>query len=416
MKDESKRWIQLIACMVMNCCIGSAYAWSVFQKPLIQIFNWTPTQVALPFSLVMAISAIPMVFVGMAQKYVPSKTVIFIGGLLFGLSNFFTGYIQTISQLYIIYGVFAGIGLGVVYSGGVANMVRFFPDQRGLCSGLLAAGMGSGALIIAPIAGKIIDIYGVLDAFKILGAIYTVIICSLALLIETASTGFKPEGRVMPGENAVATVSGEEKDWRQMLQDPIFYVIAAMFGTGTTSGLMIIGHASPILQEVLKLTPQRAAALVGIVALANAAGRVFWGYISDRLGRFPTIMLMYCISAVSMFGLTVVSPNTTFIGIMLVVSTCYGGFMAMIASLTADTFGVKNFPINFGIMFMSFAIAAYYGPRLAATVKMANNGDYSQAFLTAAGLSLVGIVLARAAMYIKKKRARAIDIRQLSSI
>jgi OFA family oxalate/formate antiporter-like MFS transporter len=401
MPYESKRWIMLVSCMVMNICIGSGYAWSVFQKPLIELYKWTPAEASLAFTLVMGISALPMVIAGKAQQYVQPRTVILVGGLMFGLGNFFTGYISSLAGLYVVYGTIAGLGMGVVYSGGVSNMVRFFPDKRGLCSGMLAAGMGCGALIIAPIAAKLIAASGVMDAFKILGAAYTVIIVGLSFVIETAPKDFRPQGWIPTGQAAVAANS-IEKNWKEMLSEPIFYVIAAMFVTGTISGLMIIGHASPILQQIVKVTPQQAAAMVGIIALANTFGRIGWGYLSDKIGRFPTIMILYIISGLCMFGLSKVSADNFFY-LILLVGACFGGFMAMIASLTADSFGSKNLPINFGIMFIGFAIAAYYGPRIAAQVKMASGG-YSQAFVVAAMFAGGGMVLNLIAMYLKKKR------------
>ena len=408
MNNKTTRWFLMLLSIIMNACIGSVYAWSVFQKPLIQLFNWTPAQASLAFSLIMGISAIPMAFTGKAQEYVQPRTVILIGGLFFGLGIFFTGYIKSIYQLYLVYGLLAGVGVGVVYSGIVANMVRFFPDKRGLCSGMLAGGMALGGLIFAPIANSLIVSYGVLNTFKILGLIYTITICSLSSFIKTAPVDYKPEGW-SPMNESKKSYSGIEKNWRQMLQDPLFFLIAAMFITGTSSGLMVYGHASPILQEILMLTPQEAAVIVGIISLANAMGRIFWGIISDIIGRFPTFLTMYCISGVSMLGLSVVSGRMFFIIIMILIGSCYGGYMAMIASVTADNFGMKHLPINFGVMFLSYGIAAYNGPRIAAVVKMANNGSYSQAFLIAAGLSLIGIVFTLIAIFLRKRRSEYID-------
>jgi OFA family oxalate/formate antiporter-like MFS transporter len=401
MAYEKKRWIMLAACMIMNICIGSGYAWSIFQKPLIDLYNWTPAEASMAFTLVMGISALPMVLAGKAQQYVQPKTVILVGGLLFGLGNFFTGFISSLAGLYIVYGTIAGIGMGIVYSGGVSNMIRYFPDKRGFCSGLLAAGMGSGALVVAPIAANLIVTSGVMDTFKILGAAYTIIIVGLSFFIETAPLNFSPRGWAPSGQAAVA-VKVIEKDWKQMLQDPIFYVVAAMFVTGTISGLMVVGHASPILQQVVKATPQQAAAMVGIISLINALGRVGWGFVSDKIGSFLTILILYVISGICMFGLTIVDVSNFFY-LILLVAACFGGFMAMIASLTADTFGSKNLPINFGIMFIGFAIAAYYGPRIAAQVKM-SSGGYSQAFVVAAMIAVGGILLNMVAMFLKKRR------------
>ena len=189
-----------------------------------------------------------------------------------------------------------------------------------------------------------------------------------------------------------------------MLQDPFFYMIAAIFILGTTSGLMIMGHASSIAQDILKISPQAAAVIVGFLALANTTGRAFWGWLSDRIGRYPIIMLLYILAGTSMIALSRVDTYYVFVLLILGIGLCYGGFMGMMASLTADTFGAKHLGVNFGIMFLSVSVAAYAGPRLAAIVKQTNNGDYSQAFVIAALLSLIGLIITIIVLY-KKRRA-----------
>ena len=404
MKVESKRWAMLAACVVMNMCIGSAYAWSVFQKPLISLYGWTTVEASLAFAIIMGLGPLPMILSGKSLQYLQPKTVILIGGLLFGLGNIITGYISSLAGLYLAYGLVAGLGQGTVYGCGVSNMVRFFPDKRGLCTGVLAAGMGSGALVVAPIAARLIAVYGVLNAFKVLGLAYTIIIVGFSFFIDTADPLFRPAGWV-PSGRATVSVSGIEKDWTQMLRDPIFYVIVAMFAAGTISGLMILAHASPILQQMVHVAPQQAAGMVGLVALGTAVGKFGWGVVSDAIGRFPTAITMYVISALCMFGLTVVTGGHIF-HLILLGATCFGGFVSMIGSLTADAFGPKNLPINFGVMFVGFSIAAYYGPQIGAKVKMASGG-YLQAFVVAAVISGAGIVLAFIAMSLQKRRVAA---------
>jgi OFA family oxalate/formate antiporter-like MFS transporter len=139
---------------------------------------------------------------------------------------------------------------------------------------------------------------------------------------------------------------------------------------------MIIAHASPIGQEIIKLTSQAAAMAVSVLAFANTGGRIFWGWVSDRIGRFKTVVMMFLLGAVVMLVLPTIS-----------------GLAAFYPSITADTFGPKNLGMNYGVMFTAFGVAAFVGPRLAATVKEAHQGDYAYAFLIAAASSLVGIIL-----------------------
>jgi OFA family oxalate/formate antiporter-like MFS transporter len=369
------------------------------------MFGWSPAELAIAFTLNLGISALPMILAGKAQDYVQPKTVIFIGGLMFGIGNAAIFFCNSLGHLYLWYGILAGLGMGIVYSGGVTNIVKLFPDKRGLAAGILAAGFGSGALIWAPVAARLVEASGVLSTFGTLGIIYLILICSLALIIPRSPENFIPEGWVEAVNNA-GYGKVVEKDWKQMLQDPIFYVIAVMFSLGTFSGLMIIAHASPMMQWKLSFTPQQAAAAVGIISLFNTCGRIGWGALSDKIGRLLTMLCMYVTASICMYGLIIVPANYTFVILIMIVATCFGGFMAMIASLTADTFGSKNLPINFGFVFLAFAVAAYFGPRIAAQIKMANNGDYSQAFVLAAALGAVGIIVTAIAGYIQKNRKK----------
>ncbi|SCZ79149.1 L-lactate MFS transporter [Acidaminobacter hydrogenoformans] len=391
MNYNSKRWGMLIVGIIINICAGFGYAWSVFQNPLMQQFGWNAIQTSLAYTLVMGVSALPMALVGMAQAYVSPRVLIFTGGLLLGGSVFLTASIQSLTQLYLIYGIGIGLGVGIVYSGSLSNMVRFFPDKRGLCSGAMAAGMGSGAVIIAPLAAALISEYGVMPTFKILGIAFIAIICGLSLFIETAPHNFNPKG--WTPKRTTSSISGIEKNWKAMLKDPIFYLIAGIFMTGATSGVMILGHASPMFQEIMKFTSQKAAAMVGVLALCNTLGRVIWGFTSDRIGRLKTIYFLYVITALSLFGLIYFSGQSLFVVMVMLIGTCYGGFMSMIASLTADAFGSKNLPVNFGIMFLAYGFAAFTGPRMAAVVKIMNQGDYSLAFIIAILMCLAGMLL-----------------------
>jgi OFA family oxalate/formate antiporter-like MFS transporter len=395
---DSRRWVYLLYCVTINICVGFCYAWSVFQKPLINLFQWAAIDVAVAFSLIMSMSALPMAVAGKAQDYIEPKQVILLGGLLLGGGVFCTGYVNQLWQLYLTYGLVAGLGIGIVYAGTVANIVRFFPDRRGMAAGLLSAGFGSGAVILAPISSKLIELYGVLHTFKVLGLVFLMVICGMSRLVKTAPAGYLPAGWTAAAANPGAGHEAD-KNWRQMLTTPLFYVLALVFILGTTSGLMIMGHASPIAQEILRITPQEAAVIVGLLALANTTGRAFWGGISDKTGRYPILLVMYVIAGIAMLLLSQVSAYGLFVASVMFIALCYGGFMGMMASLTADTFGTKYLGVNFGIMFLTVGFAAYIGPRLAAAAKASNNGDYSQAFLIACALNAAGFVIALLTFY-----------------
>lgn len=409
----SSRWLILVATVLINLCIGSGYAWSVYQKPLIVLFNWTTHEVSMTFTICFALVPIAMIIGGKIQDRHGSKLVIFVGGILFSSGVVGAGFANSLSFLYLSYGVLGGLGMGAVYGTTVANTVKFFPDKRGLASGLVVGGYAFGAVVIAPVSSALIEAYGVLTTFKILGAAYLSVISTCALFIKTAPHDYRPAGWV-PAELTAKTLTHPDKDWRGLLTDPLFYVLWGMFIIGCISGLMIIGHASPIGQEVVKLDPKSAAIAVGLLAFGNMTGRILWGWISDKIGRYNAIMTIFILAGLMMFAMTQVTTAASFMAVLTTIGLCYGGITGIFPSITADMFGSKNLGMNFGMIFTAFGVAAYVGPRLASYFKEINQGDYTQAFLVAAGLSVIGIMLTFVAQY-KMKKHVAVTAKQVTS-
>lgn len=403
------RWLVLTASVVINLCIGSSYAWSVFQKPLVDLFGWSTSATSLVFTISLGVVPAAMIVAGKIQDKVGPKTVVLVGGILFGAGIIGAGFTDSLRVLYSTYGLLGGIGTGTIYACTVANTVKLFPDRRGLASGLVAAGFGSGAVLFAPLATWLIHSYGVLAAFKILGAGYLTLIPVLSWFIQTAPPGYAPAGWVPPASSTRGAAAAD-KDWRQMLRDPKFWALWSIYTLGTISGLMIIAHASPFGQEVLKLAPQTAAVAISALALANTGGRVFWGWISDKIGRFSTVVAMFVLGGLVMLVLPAVSGLMAFVAVLIVIGLCFGGFMGIFPSITAEAFGPKNLGMNYGVMFTAFGLAGFVGPRLAATAKELNHGDYTHAFLSAAALSLLGVGLTLVLILTRRSPTRCATI------
>ncbi|MDF2499585.1 MAG: NarK [Anaerosporomusa subterranea] len=401
-EKSTNRWLVLLSGILINLCIGSAYAWSVYQKPLIAMFKWSTKETSLAFTLSCVLVPLAMIVAGKIQDQKGPKMVIFGGGIIFGLGIIGAGFTNSLSFLYMTYGVLGGIGIGTVYACTVANTVKFFPDKRGLASGLVVAGFGSGAVVLAPLSSALIESYGVLATFKILGVAYLVLISACTTLVKTAPPGYRPAGWTPPPATAT-TITGTDKNWREMLSDPMFYVLWSIYLIGCVSGLMIIGHASPIGQEVIKLSPATAAMCVGFLALANTAGRIFWGWVSDKIGRYNAVKIMFILAGLMMFTLTQVTTFVPFVVVLMAIGLCFGGVMGIFPSITADAFGAKNLGMNYGIIFTAWGAAGIVGPLMAGHFKEINKGDYTQAFLIAAGLSVIGVMLTFVLQYNKKK-------------
>ncbi|MDD4239303.1 MAG: OFA family MFS transporter [Desulfotomaculaceae bacterium] len=409
---KSKRWIVLVASVLINLCIGSGYAWSVFARPMVDHLSLvtgvavTAGAATLAFTISNLFGPVTMILGGSIQDKFGPRWVIFAGAFVFGGGVFLTGFTTSTTWLYLSYGTLMGLGMGLIYSCTIANTVKFFPDKRGLVAGLATAGYGTGSILVPPLANSMINSMGIMATFRTLGIVYFIIIAVGSFFILTAPAGYKPEGWTPPVQKPGSSVSGVDKTWKEMMVDPMFYVLLAMIMIGAFAGLMIISQASAIAQEMTKVSVAVAAVAVSMIAMGNTAGRLIWGAISDAIGRYNSLTIMYIISAVSVFGLTAGPSYTLFMVEAILIGLCFGGIMSIFPALTADMFGPKNNGVNYGIMFTGFAIAAYLGPMTAAKVKAASGG-YVSAFIIAAVVSIIGMLLTQVVRIQSKKKQEA---------
>ena len=406
------RWLILFASLLCNLCIGSAYAWSIFRNPLMNAIGCTNAEISVAYSLNLGLVPLAMIVAGQLQDKQGPKKIIFFGGIVFALGIVGAGFSKSLFMIYSTYGVLGGLGIGIVYGCTVANTVKFFPDKRGLASGLVVGGFGSGAVLLGPLSQQLITSFsgavpgsGVFDTLKLLGIIFLVVICACSFLITAPPAGYAPEGWTPPAPAAGASSASIDKNWKEMLSEPIFYVLWLMYAVGCISGLMFIAHASPMAQKATGITPAVAAAVViTSMGASNTIGRIFWGWISDKIGRYMSVLCMFIISGVAMFMLASVNSIEIFVVITVAIALCYGGVMGIFPSITADNFGAKNLGMNYGVLFTAFGVSALVGPTFAAKLSDMNHGDYRLAFHIAAGLCAVGIILVFIAMARKKKQ------------
>ncbi|WP_408955364.1 OFA family MFS transporter [Natroniella sp. ANB-PHB2] len=407
--QSKNRWVILIASVILNLSIGSAYAWSVFQTPLMDHFGWTTGQASLAFTISLSLVPFAMIVAGKFQDEHGPKLVTLLGGIVFGLGLFLVGYVNSITMLYLTYGLLGGVGIGMIYACTVGNTVKWFPDKRGLAGGLTAAGFGLGSVLLAPVAEALVRNLGVFTTFRIIGIVYLVLIVGASFVMDRPDPDWKPEGWEPPmkssddggTESAEINLKGTE-----MLKTGRFYILWLLYAIGCVSGLMIIGHASPIGQQTVGISARLAALGVSIIGIANTAGRIFWGGVSDRIGRYNTLILMYASSAAMLLLLRVAGGFPTFIIATSGIALGFGGFLGIFPSVTADNFGDKFIGANYGIIFTAYGLAAYIGPMIAATTKE-SAGGYGYAFLIATILNVAGIVFTFALKYSIQKKKEA---------
>ena len=305
------RWIVLIASIAINLCIGSAYAWSIFQNPIIELYGWTTSQVSMAFTINLAIVPIAMIIAGRIQDKIGPKFVSMAGGIIFGAGLILAGEVRSLLSLYATYGLLGGFGIGTVYACTVSNTMKCFPDKKGLAGGLVAAGFGMGSVIFAPIGVKIMALNGVMTTFKVFGILFSILIVAGSFFLNTIEVKKNPQ----KGEVVLISKNDDEKDKTplEMIRTFRFYLIWGMYIIGCIGGLMIIGHASPIGQEKIGLTASTAAIAISFLGIANSGGRIVWGMVSDKLGRYNTLFLMFAINAICLIILSLASTFVTFL-------------------------------------------------------------------------------------------------------
>ena len=380
------RWAVLVAACFINVMIGTSYAWSMFKQPLLDAINPTSGLIPYAFTVASGIAPIPMVAGGFLTKKIgPGKTVLG-GGILFGGGVFLTGMASSDVTVIVGYGILMGLGMGFVYGCTITNTIKFFPDKAGLVGGLTTATYGLGSVIL-PLIVSNINGDNVLTYFKALGIVYLVVITIGSFFIKPCPDGFKPDGWVPPAPKAgmKAPVS---KNWKQMLADPIFWVMLILMTCGALLGLMMISNCKPIIVATFGESIGALAALsVTILALFNAAGRVACGAISDKLGRVNTLMMMLVVGVIGLVILAVAPSAIVFIVGVCLVGLAFGAFMGVYPGFCAEQFGPANNGVNYGIMFVGFALAGVIGPMLVQKIWVPS------AYFAAIALGVLGLVM-----------------------
>ena len=382
MEKTPNRWFILAAAILTNLSLGAGYAWSVFQKALLEANasqGWVQAQTSLAFSISFAMVPIGMILFGPKVDSLGPRKFVFLGGILFGAGMFATGFATSLPVLYLTYGVVLGLGIGSAYGASTSVATKWFPDKKGLAGGLTAAGFGLGPLIIGPLAKTLIASMSVYSTFKVLGIALLVVICCSSLVMEKAP--------------AAGNSAPTGKTHKEMLREGNFWLLWLIYILGATGGMMIIGSAASISDQY-KLVGE-ATLFVMLVSIANTFGRIFWGAVSDKIGRYPTVIAMFAAVAGGL-ALTALFKGEgsilAILGVMLV-ALSFGGFLGSFPGITAENWGVANVGTNYGWMFTAYGVAAIAGPQLGARLAQANKGDYSMAFYIVIGMALLGIVL-----------------------
>jgi OFA family oxalate/formate antiporter-like MFS transporter len=389
---QSNRWFIAVAGVVMQLALGAAYAWSVFRMPLTTAYGWSISQVMLTFELAILVLGLAAFAGGLWMRTVGSRRVAITGGVGYGLGTILAGQDGSSTALmHVSHGILGGIGLGLGYIVPLATLIKWFPDRRGMITGLAVAGFGGGALVTAPVAEYLLRSGGIASTFVILGTIYLIAVVGAAVFMKDPPEGYRPEGWTPPAPQQSARAT-KDNSLAQALRSWQWYALWAILFLNTSAGISISSQGSPMAQEMTHVTAPVAAGPVGPISIANGSGRLLWGWISDFTGRPQMFLTMFFVQAVVFLILSHVERFTSLALLCFIVLLCYGGGFGTMPAFAADRFGPGSVGSISGLMLTAWGGAGVLGPTVIAWIQE-TTGHYTEALEVIAAVMLASAVI-----------------------
>ncbi len=396
--DPTKgRWLLVGAALLLQFSIGAVYAWSVFAKALKEesSFGLSAVQSSLPFEVAIGMIFIGSYIGGRIQDRRGPRTVALIGGVIYGLGVILAGFATSADQLWLLvlgYGVIAGFGLGFAYIVPIAMLLKWFPDKRGLITGLAVGGFGFGAVLTSPVANRLIEANPDVPtrAFIPLGIAYL-----LMSLVGAAFFRNPPADYQVPGfepDKTAAKTSGADYTQGEALRTPQWYLLTAILTLNVVAGISLISQAAASATDIAGYSTTGAAAIVGVLAVFNGGGRIVWAAASDRVGRMPSFAAMLGLSGLCLLVLPHAGNQVLFFVLAAIVYLCYGGGFGTMPATAGDYFGVKNAGAIYGLMLIGWSLGGVIGPLIASSL-IGDDAAYDVAYTTIGIIALVAVAL-----------------------
>ncbi|TWT07870.1 OFA family MFS transporter [Planococcus sp. CPCC 101016] len=397
MGTTKNRWLIALAAIAIQLSIGAAYAYSVYTTPISSEMGWAPKEITYAFTIMMALGGISAAFFGgFVEKNGPRKSAI-VAAFLFGFGQAGAGFAIQIDSLILFlltYGFLSGLGLGVGYIAPISTLVKWFPDRRGLATGMAVMGFGAGALITAPVAANLIGSYGVSTTFYILGISYFILILLGASYIAPPPKDWMPKGmqqaidsgkKVMKKDLAQLTAKEAVKTRR-------FWMVWSMMLINVSAGIMIISVASPMSQEMMGLSAAGAATLVGIMGVFNGGGRLGWAALSDYIGRPTVFTIFFVLEIIAFTMLPNIGNVLIFQAMILIIVSCYGGGFSNLPAFIGDLFGTKQLGAIHGYLLTTWSLGGIIGPAIVSQIRERTN-SYEPVFYVFIVLASIAFII-----------------------
>ncbi len=376
------RLLIIIGTVIVQMGLGTIYTWSLFNQPLVDKFGWELSATAVTFSITSFALAFATLFAGRLQDKWGLRRLIAAAGILLGVGLILSSQVSSLWMLYVVAGAVVGFANGTAYITSLSNLIKWFPERKGLISGISVGAFGTGSLVFKYVNAGLISAFGVSTAFLLWGAIVLIMVVGGSFLLKEAKTA----------ANTATKAGTQQKDYtvKEMLKTKQAYLLFVIFFTACMSGLYLVGIVKDIGVSLADLDVATAANAVALVAIFNTSGRIILGALSDKVGRMQVISGTLLVTAVAVTVLSFVPLNyPIFFACVAAIAFCFGGNITVFPAVVADFFGLKNQSKNYGVIYQGFGIGALAGSIVAAIL-----GGFQATFTVIAVLCIISLIIA----------------------